>query len=197
MSDKDQDSAWAWFTAQMDKSEAAAFWPLFALLHLLLLYWAMRYTADPAYRSIVDGSLMPVHEMGHPVMSVLGNFMGALGGSLFQWGLPLIVTLSFLKRGDLYGTAVGLFLLGVALSASYQYMDSAFQMEKYPDMMFVSLGEGEASHDWQHIFGQLGLYRGYTAVALLFRIGGLLFIWSGVLGGALVLWHLVRKQFRA
>ncbi len=84
-------------------------------------------------------------------------------------------------------------MLGASLSASYQYMDSAFQMEKYPDMVFVSLSEGEASHDWQVVFGQLGLFRGYTAVALAFRLAGLAAIWAGLLGGAWVLVRLGRK----
>lgn len=174
------------------ESESGRIWALFVPVQLLLLYWAIRYSADPAYSTLIDGALMPVHELGHPIMAAFGAFMGALGGSLFQWGLPLLLTLGFLKRRDPYAVLVGLFLVGVSLNASYLYMDSTFQMEKYPDMMFVSLGDGEASHDWQVVFGALGLYRGYTVVALLFRLAGLALIWLGALGGAGALWRTAR-----
>jgi hypothetical protein len=187
----------SWFDAALARSESAASWPLFIPLQAFLFYLSVRYSLDASYRSLIDGFLMPVHELGHPVCAAFGPFMGALGGSLFQWGLPLFVLLSFLKRGDLYAASVGLFLLGVSLSGSYQYMDSAFQMEKYPDMVFVSLGEGEVTHDWQFLFGSLGLYRGYTAVALAFRGLGLLAVWAGFLGGAALLWRMARAKLRS
>jgi hypothetical protein len=135
---------------------------------------------------------MPVHEAGHPLFAPLGPFMGALGGSLAQWGFPLFVTLGFLRRGDLYAACLGLFFLGVAINQSYQYMDSSFQMEKYPGMVFVSLGGGEAGHDWQAVFGALGWYRGYTAVALAARVAGLALMWAGLAAGAWRLWRMAR-----
>lgn len=182
----------SWLDEALARSENAAQAPIFVPVQVLFLYLAVRYSLDPSYRSLIDNVLVPVHEMGHPICAPFGELMGALGGSLFQWGLPLVVLLSLLRRGDLYGVSVALLFLGISLSNSYQYMDSSFQMEKYPDLVFVSLGDGPASHDWQVIFGAMGLYWGYTAVALCFRVLGLTFIWASVLAGSALLWRMLR-----
>jgi hypothetical protein len=170
-------------------SESARLLPVFAIIHVLLFYWAFRYTADPGYHSLIDLALVPVHELGHPLFAPLGHFMGALGGSLAQWGLPVAITLGFARRRDPYAVCIGLFLGGVSIHNSCQYMDSAFQMEKYPHRVFVSLNEGEGENDWQVIFGAMGLYKGYTMVALADRLMGLALIWGSLSRGAWLLWQ--------
>ena len=174
----------------LERTTTGRSWPFYAVLHAWLAYWALRYSLDPAFSTLIDAFLMPVHEAGHPLFRPLGHFMGALGGSLTQWGFPLFVTLGFLKRRDLYAACLGVFFLGVALNMSCCYMDSSFQMEKYPDMVFVSLGDGEAEHDWQAVFGALGWYRGYTTVALLTRAAGLTLMWGSLAAGASLLWRM-------
>jgi hypothetical protein len=187
----------SWLDESLASSESARSWKVFVFLQILLAYLAVRYTADAQYSCLIDLCLAPVHEMGHFVCQGLGTFIYVLGGSLFQWGFPLAITLGFLKRRDLYAVCVGLFLMGVSISESYVYMDSSFQMEKYPNLTFVSLGDGEGVHDWQYLFGALKMYRSYTTVAMGMRVLGLLLIWMGVFGGAWLLWRMIRALRRA
>ena len=178
-------------------SDSAKSWQVLILLQALLIYWAVRYTVDLNYGTVIEGVLTPIHELGHFVTQGMGQFICSLSGSLFQWGFPIAIALSFLKRADYYAASVGLFLTGVAFNCSYIYMDSTFQMEKYPDLTFVALGDGEASHDWQVVFGALGLYKGYAAVALAMKVLALGMIWAGVILGCWLLWRTIQlKAFK-
>jgi hypothetical protein len=184
----------AWLQGSLERSASADFWQACALLHAWLLYLAVRYSLDTQYSGLFELVLAPIHEGGHVLFGPLGMFMGVLGGSLLQWLAPLFLAAGFVRQRDLYALSFSFFLFGAALNQSYCYMDSSFQMEKYPDMVFISLGSGEAIHDWQYIFGALGLYRGYTTVALLTRAMGLGFIWLAWLAGAWVLWKMSQRN---
>lgn len=183
-----------WIRDSIGRSPSAGYWQLCALLHAWLCYLAVRYSLDTEYSGVFETVLAPIHEGGHVLFRPLGEFMGILGGSLLQWLAPLFLAAGFLRQRDLYALCFSFFLFGAALNQSYCYMDSSFQMEKYPNMVFISLGSGEAIHDWQYLFGALGMYRSYTTVALLTRLLGLGFIWLAWAAGAWVLWKTARRD---
>jgi hypothetical protein len=178
----------AWAKACLENLPQGSYLAFCALLHLGLLYLALRYSADTRYGSLIDMALVPVHELGHVLFRPFGQFLGILGGSLTQWLAPLCLVGGFVKQRDLYALSAGMIFFGIALNQSYCYMDSSFQMEKYPDMVFVSLGTGEVTHDWQYIFGTLGMYHSYQGVALLTRGAALAILWLAWAFGAWVLW---------
>ena len=179
-----------YFRRSLRESESAGIWPTLIPLQIFFAYLALRYSVDSRYSGFLDWVLVPVHEGGHAVFGLLGEFMGVWGGSLAQWLAPLALSLAFLKRADLYAASVFFYYLGLSLNSSYCYMDSAFQMEKYPEMVFVNLGGGEAVHDWQYLFGKFGMYQSYTAAASLTRGLGLLIMWVALAGGAWMLWKM-------
>jgi hypothetical protein len=182
--------AWiaAWYEACLGRLPRGPYLALLALLHLLLLYLALRYSASSSYSTLIELALAPVHEGGHLLFSPFGEFMRILGGSLTQWLVPLLLVAGFVKQRDLYAVTAGCFLFGISLNQSFCYMDSSFQMEKYPDMVLVSLGSGEVIHDWQYLFGSLGMYNSYQAAAMATRLTGLAFMWLAWGFGAWILW---------
>jgi hypothetical protein len=183
-----------WIRDSIKEAPSAGYWQVCALFHAWLLYLAVRYTGSTEYSGVFEMVLAPIHEAGHVLFGPLGEFIGILGGSLLQWLAPLFLAIGFVKQRDLYALCFSFILFGIALNQSYCYMDSSFQMEKYPNMVFVSLGSGEVVHDWQYIFGALGMYRSYTTVALLIRLLGLSFIWLAWTAGAWVLWRTARHN---
>ena len=184
----------AWALDSLQAAPSADYWQLCALVHAWLLYLALRYTGNPRYSGFLEGVLMPIHEGGHVLFGPLGMFMGVLGGSLLQWMAPLFLAIGFIRQKDPYALSLSLFLFGASLNQSFCYMDSSFKMEQYPDMVFVSLGSGEVTHDWQYIFGALGMYRSYGTVALLTRLTGLTFVWLAWLAGAWLLWKTAQRE---
>jgi hypothetical protein len=183
----------AWLDESLAASPSAPYWQICLPLQLWMLYLTCRYSADTRYTSIWEMLLTPVHEGGHMLFAPLGSFMGILGGSLAQWLAPLLLALGFWRQRDLYALSFSLSLFGIALNQSYCYMDSSFKMEKYPDMVFYSLGSGEVTHDWQYIFGSLGMYRSYEAVALCTRALGLGILWLSLAAGGWLLWKQARR----
>jgi hypothetical protein len=46
------------------------------------------------------------HEAGHVILGVFGRFISVLGGSLFQFAVPLILAGAFLRQQDAFAAAV-------------------------------------------------------------------------------------------
>ena len=180
----------------LDDSTRAVFAPVLVLLHLWFGTVVWGATLDPTYTCILDSVLMPIHEGGHLLFSLLGTWMGVLGGSLLQWLVPVLLIGSFARQRDAYAVCAGVMALGLSLRGSYVYMDSAFHGEKYPDMMVVSLGDPtqEGIHDWQYLFGSLKLYHESERIVAGVHALYLTLLWGGWLAGAWVLSQLLMRQ---
>ena len=167
------------------------------LLHLWLAKVVLSLSWDPASGSLIDTALMPIHEGGHTLFAFFGTFLAVLGGSLLQWLVPLFLVVGFVRQRDLYAICAGIVVFGVSLNSTYVYMDSAFHLEKYPDMVFVTLGDAqqEATHDWQYLFGSLGMYHSSDAVVALMRVLSLGMLWCGWLAGAWVLGQCIVRRW--
>ncbi len=56
---------------------------------LMSLYF-LSIAYDPLQGSFLDNVDLPIHEFGHILFRILGEFMGIAGGSLFQVIFPLV-----------------------------------------------------------------------------------------------------------
>jgi len=59
---------------------------------------------------ILNGADLVFHEVGHPLFGIFGKSIGIWGGTLMQLLIPLVIMISFLRRGRQYSAAVILFL---------------------------------------------------------------------------------------
>jgi hypothetical protein len=112
--------------------------------------------------------LLPFHEAGHyAIFRWFGRFIMTLGGTLGQHLMPIVLGAALLvKRRDAFGAAVFLWLLGFSVIDMAVYMYDAFD----PQILLLGGRTGAESdrHDWQNIFGDLGLLRGSRGIGLFF-----------------------------
>lgn len=121
--------------------------------------------------------LLPFHEAGHyAIFRWFGEFIMILGGTLGQHLMPIVLGGALLfKRRDPFGAALFFWLLGFSVADMGIYMYDAFD----PQLMLLDgrTGADSDGHDWQNIFGDLGLLKRAHAIG----------ICSGWLGRALML----------
>jgi len=112
--------------------------------------------------------LLPFHEAGHyALFRWFGQFIMTLGGTLGQHLMPIVLGVALLvKRRDPFGAAIFLWLLGFSVIDMAVYMYDAFD----PQLMLLGGTTGAESdgHDWQNIFGDLGLLRRSRGIGLFF-----------------------------
>jgi hypothetical protein len=148
-----------------------------ALLALFAL-WTLWIWRDADIRAGETGSsflhmvLLPFHEAGHyALFRWFGHFIMILGGTLGQHLMPIVLGAALLfKRRDPFGAAIFFWLLGFSTIDMAIYMYDAFD----PQLMLLggSTGAESDGHDWQNIFGDLGLLRRSRGI-------GVFFFWVG------------------
>lgn len=132
--------------------------------------------------------LTPFHEAGHYlIFRWFGRFIMILGGTLGQHLLPIVLGVALLwKRKDPYGAALFLWLLGYSISDMGVYMYDALD----PTLQLLGGGTGAESdgHDWQNIFGDLGLLNQAEKIGLFFGGFGKFVMTLGIAWAAVMLW---------
>jgi len=116
--------------------------------------------------------LLPFHEAGHyALFRWFGRFIMILGGTLGQHLLPIVAGYALLvQRRDPFGAALCLWLLGFSTVDMAIYMYDAFD----PKIMLLggSTGAESDGHDWQNLFGDMGLIRHARGIGLFFGFVG-------------------------
>ncbi len=84
---------------------------------------------DPGNFGLLDALDLAIHEGGHVFFGIFGEFMGFLGGTLFQLLVPLTFLLYFLQRHDRFAAAVVLWWIGQNLWNISVYVKDARSME--------------------------------------------------------------------
>lgn len=160
-----------------------------SVIFVLFFIWGMSFILglnDPA-KSFLHLPNLVFHEAGHILFIPFGRFMTILGGSLFQLMVPAAVAFEFYKRGDYFGSSLGLWWLGQSFIDLTPYIGDAKEQK------LILLGghtgkELPGSHDWNNILGDLNLIDQCGFVAgLSFTIGSLIMIYSFYLSGQILL----------
>jgi hypothetical protein len=163
-----------------------------AILWAALVAWTLWIWRDGSVREGVAGSnflhmaLLPFHEAGHVIFRVLGSFMSILGGSLGQLLMPAVAGYALLARGDRFGAALALWLLGFSTIDVAVYMYDAYD----PKLVLLGGATGAQSdrHDWQNLFGDLGLLGRARGIGLFFAFLGHVTMLAGLAWAAAALW---------
>ena len=149
-------------------------WAIFFALFLLFLF------NTRGAMTMLDNLYLPIHEGGHIFFGMFGSDeLMVWGGTLMQLLVPFLLALTFAYRREPYGTAFCSFLLFQSLRNVAVYMADARAMA----LQLVTVGGGDdVEHDWNHIFGHLGVFQHDAQIAALVNAIG----WIGLI--AVPLW---------
>lgn len=100
---------------------------------------------------LIDHFNLLIHEGGHGIFSLFGQFIYTLGGTLMQIILPLIFVYYFVSRRKKFGTQISLVWLGQNLMNISVYAADA------QERLLPLLGGNKVYHDWHFILGRTGL----------------------------------------
>lgn len=94
----------------------------------ILIYMAyvfIRHLVHPYYQSVLYPLTVGTHELGHFAFSWMGEFMGVIGGLLFQLGVPVVSIINFYFLGDFFALFFSLGWLSTSLFLIARFVTAA------------------------------------------------------------------------
>lgn len=148
--------------------------------YVLFLYQALRGSGPLL---MIDVVLVPIHEGGHLLFRFFGEFLSVAGGTFLQLAVPLMLAAFFVFQRQIPGTAFCTFFFFEQLLPISKYMADARAQE----LPLLTVGDSDdVIHDWNYLFGKLGVLDRDTQIAHAVQILG----WIGML--ATLAWFLWR-----
>lgn len=147
---------------------------------LACAWLGVRLVADCDASTIFGAIDLGIHEAGHVVFRFGGDMLCAFGGSLLQCLAPLIAAIVLLRIPDWFGASFCGVWLGVNLFEVARYVADA----RAQALQLVTIGGGDARHDWNFLLGELGMLGADTTLAGILRGVAYLVLWGSIAGGA-------------
>jgi hypothetical protein len=135
-----------------------------------------------------DLVLVPIHEGGHLLFRMFGEWIMVAGGTFLQLFAPLALAAYFAFRRQVPGTVFCAFFFFEQFLPIATYMADA----RAQDLPLLTVGDSEdVVHDWFYLFSHAGLLQHDTQIANLFRFLG----WVGMF--AILGWFIYRSTRKA
>jgi hypothetical protein len=151
-----------------------------SIFYAFFFYELLSGGAFPNYMNLV---FVPVHEGGHLLFAWFGQFIAVVGGTFLQLAAPVMLAIYFAFRRQPQGVTFCMFFFFQQFSPIATYMADARAQE----LPLLTVGSGDdVIHDWNYLFGKLGLLTHDTQIASAMRVIG----WLGML--ATVAWFVWR-----
>jgi hypothetical protein len=148
----------------------------------LVFYSLFLYEAARGHGPLlmIDLVFIPIHEGGHLLFRFFGwQFLYVAGGTLLQLGAPLMLAAYFALQRHVQGTAFCTFFFFEQFLPIATYMADA----RTQQLQLLTVGDsGFVIHDWNYLFGALGVLNHDVQIAHAVRMMG----WIGML--ATVAW---------
>ena len=160
-------------------------------LALYMAWIGARHLADADYGSWFAALNLGIHEAGHLLFGWQPwQFLTAAGGTLLQLAPPIASAWMFCRQPDYFAMTVCGGWLSTNLYGIATYAADAREL----DLPLVSVGGGEADHDWAYMLEALGLLEWDHTLALLIRVVAFAVMWSSVAAAAAMLWLMARRD---
>ena len=140
---------------------------IFAVLLSIYFLWI---AWDPMQGSFLDNVDLPIHETGHLLFRIFGEFMMIAGGSLFQVIFPAVFVGYFIWQKSYYSAAIVLLWVGQSILNVWVYAADAVVMKLVLTSGFT--GTEGSFHDWNYLLSATGLINSTKAVAGIIRFAG-------------------------
>jgi hypothetical protein len=134
---------------------------------------------DPMQGSFLDNVDLPIHEFGHLLFRLFGEFMMVAGGSLFQVIFPAVFVGYFVWQRSFYSAAIVLMWVGQSILNVWVYAADAIKMQLVLTSGFT--GSEGSFHDWNYLLTATGLLGSTGTVAGIIRFIGTLTIIGGLI----------------
>src|SRR5436190_10705157 len=144
------------------------------ILAVLLTICFLLIAVNPMLGSFLDNVDLAIHETGHLLFRVLGEFMGIAGGSLFQVIFPAVFVGYFIWQRSFYSAAIVLLWVGQSILNVWVYASDAVVMQLVLTSGYT--GSEGSFHDWNYLLEHLGLLDSTKGVAKVIRFFGTLTI---------------------
>ena len=141
------------------------------VIFAIYFFWNLR---DFRWQLLDNVNLM-IHEAGHPIFSLFGQFIGIAGGTIMQVAFPLAFVLYFSFTKRLFSAAVVMFWLGQSILNVSVYVADAIET-KLPLV-------GGNIHDWNYMFSRLHLLPRTGLIAGMMRVTGVLIMIAATVAG--------------
>ncbi|HSX32380.1 MAG TPA: hypothetical protein VLF43_03895 [Candidatus Saccharimonadales bacterium] len=145
---------------------------------------------------------MGIHELGHALFSVFGEFMHIAGGSLFQCIFPLLWLGAFLQKRYYFASALCLSWLGLNLFDVAAYAADA-QSRLLPlagGLASIGAEDTEATydagHDWYQLLSRTGHLQNDNAIADSLRTAGSIIYIVGLIFATLLVVIMITTVIR-
>ena len=156
------------YFAAVRTESAGKMWQPRALLLLICAWIFYQHLNDPLYGGLVKGLNLAIHEMGHVVFGFIGEFIGIAGGTILQLMAPMIAVWMFYRQRDHFAIAIALCWLATNFFDVAAYAGDA----RAGELPLVSLGGGNAEHDWFIMLAETNLlYQDKTIAAVIRGLG--------------------------
>jgi hypothetical protein len=155
-------------------------WIVRAALLAYLAYAGFRHMVDPDATDWFAGLTLGVHEAGHVLTRWAPFAFYVAAGSIAQVAAPIALALSFVKQRDYFAIAVAGCWLSFSLFGLSQYIGDARAMV----LPLVTVGGGDALHDWNYLLGQWNMLPMDTAIAGCVRAAAIAALFASVAWGA-------------
>ena len=113
---------------------------------------------------------LPIHEAGHVLLRVFGEFIGIAGGSLLQIIVPVVFFGYFVRYKKPFSASIVLFWVGNNFLDVYVYANDA-QVMQLPLLSGLTGAEG-GFHDWNYLLTETGLLDQTKLIAKMLRFAG-------------------------
>ncbi|MDD5166643.1 MAG: hypothetical protein PHQ57_04580 [Candidatus Omnitrophica bacterium] len=157
---------------------------------LLILAWfayvLFRHLNDPMYNSILGALNLGIHELGHFVFGLFGNFLGVLGGTLLQCFVPVLSVANFYHQRDFFAIALSFGWLSTNFFDVARYIADARAME----LPLVSPFGMSAIHDWNHLLSKLGLLEYDHMLSFSIKVLALISMLACLVAGGWLIWQM-------
>ncbi|HUJ31999.1 MAG TPA: hypothetical protein VLY23_12015 [Candidatus Acidoferrum sp.] len=132
---------------------------------------------------LMDGVFVPIHEGGHLLFRLFGEFLMVAGGTFLQLFVPFALATYFLFERQVQGVAFCMFFFFEQFVPIATYMADARAQE----LPLLTVGDAEyVIHDWNYLFTKFGVLPHDTQIAGAVRFIG----WLGMI--AVMIWLLWR-----
>ncbi len=140
------------------------------ILAILLSIYFLWIAWDPMQGSFLDNVDLPIHEFGHLLFRILGEFIGIAGGSIFQVIFPAVFVGYFVWQRSFYSAAIVSLWVGQSILNVWVYAADAVVMQLV--LTSGSTGAEGSFHDWDYMLTHFGLLDSTKTVAGIIRFVG-------------------------